>query len=72
MNTVITIIHIIISILLIAMILLQTQGSGLGSSFGGSGVHYHSKRGMEKIVFGFTVFLAIAFFITSIVNFLTF
>jgi len=71
-NTFITIIHIIISISLIALILIQSQGSGLSSAFGGSGGHYHSRRGMEKIVFGLTIFLAVAFFITSLVNFLTY
>jgi len=72
MNTLIAVIHIIISVLLIGMIVIQSQGSGLSSSFGGSGSHYHSKRGMEKLIFGFTVFLAISFFITSIINFLLF
>jgi len=72
MKIVFSIIHIVVSVGLIGLIVLQSKGSGLGSTFGGSGTSYHSKRGMEKIVFGLTVFLAISFFITSIINFLVF
>ena len=66
MKIVFSIIHIIVSVLLIGLIVLQSKGSGLGAAFGGSNTSYHSKRGMEKIVFSLTIFLAVAFFITSI------
>jgi len=65
---ILTILQIIISILLVAVILLQAKGTGLGTAFGGSNQMYHSKRGMEKIVFGFTVFLASAFIILSVIS----
>jgi len=63
-----TILQIIISIFLIAVILLQAKGTGLGTAFGGSNQMYHSKRGMEKIVFGLTIFLAFAFIVLSVIN----
>lgn len=70
MKDVILIVQIIISISLSAAILLQVQGSGLGSSFGESGEQYRSKRGVEKLLFRLTVVLAALFVITSLVNLL--
>jgi len=63
-----TIIQIILAISLIALILLQSKGSGLGSTFGGQSQLYHSKRGVEKLVFTSTLILAIIFVIISIIN----
>jgi len=72
MQMVVTVIHIVVSLFLIILIVLQTQGKGLSSTWGGSGASYHSKRGMEKLLFGLTVFLAGLFLITSLFSFLTF
>lgn len=60
------IIQLAISILLIASILLQQRGSGLGSAFGGDSAIYMSRRGAEKILFYFTITLAIAFVIIAV------
>lgn len=57
-----TTLEIVLGILLIACILLQQKGSGLGSAFGGSGAIYSTKRGVEKVVFRATIVLAILFF----------
>jgi preprotein translocase subunit SecG len=57
------IIQIIISVALIAAVLLQTKGSGLGGIFGGQGAVYASRRGVEKTLFNVTVGLAVAFFV---------
>jgi preprotein translocase subunit SecG len=65
------IIVIIISIALIAAILLQSKGAGLGGLFGGDGGGmYKTRRGAEKYLFSATVGLAIAFFIFTILTFL--
>ncbi len=56
----------VIAILLVGSIILQAKGTGLGSSFGGSGELYQSKRGVEKIVFYATIFFAFAFAALSI------
>ena len=59
-------IHIIITVILIALILLQNSKGGLQSGVGGSG--YRSRRGAERIVFIGTIVTAIVFLITSIIN----
>jgi len=57
------IIQIVISTALIAAVLLQTKGSGLGGIFGGQGAVYTSRRGVEKTIFNVTVGLVVAFFV---------
>lgn len=66
----ITIIQIIISITLIAVILLQSRSSGLGKAWGGDSSFHHTKRGAEKLLFFLTISLAILFFVISMLNFL--
>jgi len=61
METAISIIQIVISVLLITAILLQQQGSGLGAAFGGDGNTFRTKRGLEKSLFTATIVLAILF-----------
>lgn len=50
-----------VSVLLIILILLQARGVGLGSTFGGEGNFYFTKRGAEKTIFILTIILATAF-----------
>ena len=61
------VLEIIVAVLLIVVILLQMQGSGLSGSFGGSGEFYRSKRSMEKLLMWATVVLAIFFGLLSII-----
>lgn len=66
----ISILQIIVSIALIILILIQERSSGLSGVFGGgSGEVYSQRRGLEKTLFGFTVFLAVVFAILSLLNF---
>lgn len=51
----------IVSILLIAAVLLQNRGAGLGQSFGGGSAVYHTKRGFEKRLHQATIILAVCF-----------
>lgn len=60
--------QIFISVFLVAAIVIQARGTGLGSVFGGGGESYRSRRGMEKIFFIATIILAVLFIATSIVN----
>jgi len=69
MSLFLTIVQIVVSLVLIAVVLLQSQGSGLGRAFGGEGF-YHSKRGAEKAVMVLTIVLSLIFFATSILNLL--
>lgn len=51
---------------IIATILVQNRGTGLGATFGGEGNVYRTKRGMEKIFFVATIVLSCIFFGTSL------
>jgi protein translocase SecG subunit len=58
---ILTIAHIIVSVLLIITVLLQAQGGGLSTSFGGGGEFYRSRQSVEKFLIGATVVLTILF-----------
>ncbi len=62
------IIQIILGILLVALILLQSKGTGLGSTFGGDMGFYGTKRGAEKMLFTLTIFIAATFLLISALN----
>ena len=56
----IQILQLVVAVLLIASILMQQKGSGLGDAFGGSGAIFRTKRGAEKIIFRATIVLIVA------------
>jgi len=61
---------IILSVALIAAILLQSRGGGLGSACGGdalAGGQYKTRRGLEKTLFQITIGLSVAFFVLIII-----
>ena len=62
------IIQIVIAVLLIGTIILQQRGGGLSATFGGEGGVYHTRRGVEKIIFQATIVLAGIFFAAAIAN----
>jgi len=58
---------IITSIALIASVILQSKGAGLGGLTGGdSGGIFTARRGIEKVLFRVTIVLAILFFILAV------
>lgn len=63
----ILIFQIIISIVLIAFIIMQAKGGGLGGMLGGS-TNYHAKRGVEKSLFYATIITSIFFVVLAIFN----
>lgn len=67
MKIVLLSIHVIITVILITLILLQNSKGGLQSGVG-EGQMYRSRRGAERIVFMATIVMAVLFFITSIIN----
>ena len=67
MKSFLTILHLLSSLGLIGLITIQSKGSGLGSAFGGS-TPYHSKKGVEKIIFYSTITLATLFLLTSLAS----
>ena len=62
-------IQLALSVLLVAAILLQQTGSGLGGAFGGDNFSsgFHTRRGSEKILFNATITLAVLFGLTSFI-----
>ena len=58
--------QIVLSVLIIGAVLLQAQGTGLGAAWGGGGETYHTKRGVEKVVFVFTIVAVVLFTLVSI------
>lgn len=60
------IVEVVLAVLLVASILLQSRGTGIGAAFGGGGNVYRTKRGAEKKLFQFTVLIAILFFGVSL------
>lgn len=69
-KNILSIFQILISFGLIALILIQAKGSGLGSTFGGDAGFYRTKRGFEKLLFYITIIFATLFLISSIVGIL--
>ena len=68
MATLFYIVQIILAITLISVILLQVKSASLGSAFGGSDASiYSSRRGIDRVLFNFTIALSVAFLITSII-----
>lgn len=68
MKIILIVAQLIVSISLIIVILLQSEGTGLGTVFGGSGSFYRSKRGIEKLFVFITIFLAFLFLVLSILQ----
>ncbi len=68
MSQILKIVQIILAVLLSGAILLQARGMGLGSTFGGDGNVYRTKRGAEKFIFKATVVLSIVFLALALVN----
>ena len=61
------IVQIILSVALVVLVLLQTNG-GLGGLFGGDGGGgvFHRRRGVEKTLFQITIGLSAVFFLSAL------
>lgn len=67
---IVSIIQIILAFFLVSLILLQSKGTGLGSTFGADTALYRTKRGAEKILFYLTIAVSFLFVVASIVGLL--
>ena len=67
METVFSIILIIVAITLIIVLLLQARGSG-SSLFGEASSTFRSRRGVEQLLFRTTIVLAVIFVVVAIAN----
>lgn len=67
----INIAQIIVSVIIIALILMQERESGISGLFGGSGEMsgvYQARRGLEKILFIATIAAIVVFIALSVIN----
>lgn len=62
-------VQITLSVLLIASVLLQQSGSGIGGAFGGDNFSagFHTRRGSEKILFNATIILSVLFGLSAFI-----
>lgn len=61
------ILQVIVSVILISAILMQAQGSGLSTAFGGGGEFYRSRQSVEKALIGITIVFAVVFGVLSLI-----
>ena len=65
--TALNLIQMFISVLLVGTILIQVKGQG-GGLFGSAEGSFRTRRGIEKTIFQFTIFLVAVFILVSIVS----
>jgi preprotein translocase subunit SecG len=75
LHTLLVIIHVLICIVLATVVLLQSsKGGGLAGAFGGAGgapQQLLGSRGMTTLLHKLTIYLAVGFFLTSFLLFMT-
>ena len=68
MATIFYIVQIVLSMTLIGVILLQVKSASLGGAFGGNDASiYSTRRGLDKVLFQFTIILGAVFLVTSLI-----
>jgi preprotein translocase subunit SecG len=69
MTTFLYSIELLVAIILIALLVVQARGGGLGGIFGGWGTPtYRSRRGIERTIFRLTIISAALFVVVAIVT----
>ena len=58
--------QILTSLIVIVLVVIQSKGTGIGSTFGGDMGFYGTKRGAERMLFILTIILATTFVISSL------
>lgn len=70
MQNILLIAQVTLAIMIIIAILLQAQqGTGFGSTWQGGGETYHTRRGLEKVLFYFTIITVTLFIIVAVAGF---
>ncbi len=67
MQTYLNVAQIILAVTLIAVIMLQVRGGGLGGIFGQPDTVFRTKRGLAKTLFQLTIALVVLFIATSLI-----
>lgn len=70
MSQIISYIQIVLSVIMVALILIQHSDESLGSAFGASGSEgqYRTRRGAELYVFRATIVVVVLFVLSAIAN----
>lgn len=68
MQTYFSIAQIVVAVVLIAVLMLQVRGGGLGGIFGQPDSVYRTRRGMERTLYRFTIALVVVFVILAILS----
>jgi preprotein translocase subunit SecG len=74
LNGILPFIQIGVAVLLIGSIILQQAGAGLSETFGGVGMEgtYHTRRGIEKLLFQSSIVFGILFALSALAAVLTY
>ena len=67
-KTIVTVAQIIVAIGIVVSVLLQNRGEGLGTFFGGGGVIFRTRRGVENLLYYVTIGLVILLVSLSLLN----
>ncbi len=67
MSDFMNLIQLLISVLLVVVILVQVNEGG-GGLFGSASSTVRTRRGLEKTLYQFTIFLAVSFVVISIIS----
>ena len=67
MSDFMNVVQLLVSILLVVVILAQVKEGG-GGLFGSASSTIRTRRGLEKTLFQFTIFLSVAFVVISIIS----
>ena len=68
MQTYLNIAQVVVSVALIVIILFQVRGGGLGGIFGQPSTVYRTRRGVERVLFQFTIILVSVFLVISVLT----
>jgi preprotein translocase subunit SecG len=60
--------QIVLAVALIAVVLFQVRGGGLGGIFGQPTTVYRTRRGVEKLLFQLTIVLVVAFLVIAVLT----
>ena len=66
MSAVFQTVQLALAVILITSVLLQVRNAGLGSGFGQSDSFFSTRRGADKLLFNFTIVIAVSFFLISV------
>jgi len=58
--------QIALAVLITVLVLLQSQEGGMGATWRGGGETYHTRRGVERVVFLLTIIAVTLFALVSI------